>query len=190
MSNRAVFLDRDGTINKDVGYPSDIGDLILLPGSAEAIRALNRQGLKVIAISNQSGIGRGLFDHAKVDNFNLELNNCLRGQDARIDSFYYCPHAPAENGDPVCDCRKPGTGLFDQAADELDIELRSSFMVGDKISDIAAGASCGCRTILLGEQDSPETTSGIIPDYEAPDLSAAVEWILSQIENHLTERRK
>lgn len=188
MSNRAVFLDRDGTINKDVGYPADIEDLILLPGSAEAIRALNEQGLKVIVISNQSGIGRSLFDYKKVDNFNLELNNRLRAQGARIDFFYYCPHAPAENGKPVCDCRKPGTGLLTRAADEMDIELQLSFMVGDKFSDIMAGTSCGCNTILLGEHDLSETATGIIPDYAAPDLSAAVSWILSQIDNRLIER--
>lgn len=190
MNSRAVFLDRDGTINRDIGYPANIGDLILLPGAANAIRALNKLGLKVIVISNQSGIGRGLFGHTDVDNFNIELNNRLKAQGAKIDAFYYCPHAPTANGEPVCDCRKPGTGLFNRAADELEIELRSSFMAGDKISDIAAGANSGCRTILLGKNDLSETTSGFMPDHEAPNLSAAVEWILSQIDKRRNERKK
>ncbi len=181
MNSRAVFLDRDGTINEDVGYPANAGDLILLPGSAGAIRALNQQGLKVIVISNQSGIGRGLFGHAEVDNLNLDLNERLKAQGAWIDAFYYCPHAPAADGEPVCDCRKPGTGLFDRAADELAIELRLSFMVGDKLSDISAGASCGCRTVLLGNDELFETAPRYRPDCRVPGLTAAVEWILSQI---------
>lgn len=181
MTSSAVFLDRDGTINEDVGYPANTGDLILLPGSASAIGALNRQGLKVVVISNQSGIGRGFFGHTEVNNLNLELNKRLRAQGAWIDSFYYCPHAPAADGEPACDCRKPGTGLFDRAADELEIELRSSFMVGDKLSDITAGASCGCRTVLLGKDEHLVAAPGYKPDRQVPDLAAAVEWILSQI---------
>jgi len=186
MNNRAVFLDRDGTINKDVGYPANIGDLILLPGAAKAIRALNEHGLKVIVISNQSGIGRGLFGHTEVDNFNHELNDRLQAQGARIDSFYYCPHAPTASGEANCDCRKPGTGLLEQAARELGIRLQSSFMVGDKISDITAGANSGCRTILLGKDT--DTISGFMPDYDALDLLAAVEWILKEIDKDQTER--
>jgi len=188
MSKHAVFLDRDGTIIRDTGYPSTIDDLILLPGAAKAIETLNELGLKVVVVSNQSGVGLGFFDEATVDHFHAELRSQLKGLGARIDAFYYCPHPPGTNGETVCGCRKPGAGLINQAANELDIQLGLSFVVGDKISDIIAGSSAGCRTILLDMNHSPETASGPRPDHIAPDLLAAAEWILSQFDDPQTDK--
>lgn len=177
MLNRAVFLDRDGTIIKDSGYPSELGDLVLLPGAARAIAALNDLGVKVVVISNQSGVGRGFFSRKDVDNFNAALLDILKQQSARIDAFYYCPHTPGADGEPACDCRKPGSGLFRQAAEDMNIRLESSFMIGDRLSDIIAGTDAGCSTVLLAGALPPEPNIGCKPDHIAANLVDAVEWI-------------
>ncbi len=186
--DRAVFLDRDGTIIKDTGYPSRIGDMVLLRGAAAAIGDLNRRHWQVVVISNQSGVGRGMFDSSEVDEFNEELRKRLSKQGAQLDAFYYCPHEPGPDGEPACSCRKPEPGLLLQAAAELDVRLDKSVMVGDKDSDITAGARAGCRTVLLAP-DAAAPAPGTEPDHVAPDLAAAVQWINgNQREGRMAER--
>ena len=135
----AVFLDRDGTINEDVGYNNHPSRFRLLPNSAKAINQLNRLGLRVIIVTNQSGVARGYFDESLVITVNEKMETLLAREDAEIDSIYYCPHHPSEGENGYrfdCDCRKPKPGMIKRAVKEFDIDLNRSFMVGDKITDI------------------------------------------------------
>jgi D,D-heptose 1,7-bisphosphate phosphatase len=181
----AVFLDRDGTINEDVGYLHDIGQLVLIPGAAQAIRIFNNCGFKVVVVTNQSGVARGYFREEFVGQTHAHLHAVLQSQGAIIDAFYYCPHHPTEGFPPyrkVCSCRKPETGMFTQAARDLHLDLSRSYMVGDKMQDIQAGKKTGVKTVLVGtgygrfvkEED-------LLPEYVAQDLFAAAQWIADNI---------
>jgi D-sedoheptulose 7-phosphate isomerase len=141
----AVFLDRDGTIVRDVPYCSKPGDLELLPGAGRSIKLLNDAGFKVILITNQSGISRGYFSEETLKDIHRKLKTDLNRFEAHLDGIYYCPHHP----DQGCNCRKPKAGLILQAAREHGLDLASSFMIGDKIQDVEAGAVAGCKCILI-----------------------------------------
>lgn len=175
----AVFLDRDGTINAEVHYLADPADFRLLPGSGEAIRLLNRAGLLVVVVTNQSGVGRGYFSADAVEAVHRRMEESLAALDARIDAIYICPHRP-EDG---CDCRKPSGGMLRQAASELSIALGRSLIVGDKHSDLAAGREVGCATVLVatgyGVQEMLDIQAPP-PDYCAADLLDAVRWWLNR----------
>ncbi|WP_170291022.1 D-glycero-alpha-D-manno-heptose-1,7-bisphosphate 7-phosphatase [Neomoorella glycerini] len=147
-----MFLDRDGTINVDKGYVYRPEDLELLPGSAEGIRILNEAGFLVIVITNQAGIARGYYTEKDVQVFHEHLQNVLNAEGAHIDAFYYCPHHP-EGLPPYnveCECRKPKPGLILRAQADWDIDLHSSWFVGDKSTDLAAAKAAGCMAILIG----------------------------------------
>ena len=186
----AVFLDRDGTVNEEVGYLSDLERLRLLPGAAAAIRRLNEAGLLVVLVTNQSGVARGYFPESFVHETHELLTRMLAAEGARLDGIYYCPHHPKAGEPPYrrdCDCRKPSTGLLERAGRELSIELRSSFMVGDKWSDVELGHRAGCRSILVrtgfaaddaGNERPPHVSD---PDLVAHDLSEAVDWVLRRV---------
>lgn len=148
--NKAIFLDRDGTINVDVDYLHEPEKLKFIDGTFEALRILKRAGYKLIVISNQSGIGRGYYTADAAERLHKYMNDILRRQGAAIDAFYYCPHVE-EDG---CACRKPGTGLVMQAAAEWDISLPHSYMVGDKETDVltALNAGCGCGLVMSGHR--------------------------------------
>jgi D,D-heptose 1,7-bisphosphate phosphatase len=164
---RAIFLDRDGTITIDTGYPSDPDDVELLPGTANGLRALRDRGWALVLVSNQSGVGRGLITPAQAQAVHERLTAVLRESGVELDGAYYCPHAP----DDGCECRKPRSALLRRAASELGLDLASSVMVGDRQSDVAAGRDAGCTTILLGQAEGD-------PDVRAADWSdllAAVE---------------
>lgn len=189
--SRAVFLDRDGTVNEEVGYLSDLAQLKLLPGAAQAIVKLNAAGCKVVLVTNQSGVARGYFPESFVHETHELLTNMLAEQGARLDGIYYCPHHPRAGNSHytvACDCRKPGTGLLDQAARDLAIDLQRSFVVGDKWSDVELGQRAGARSILVRSgfsQDDPgnKRPSHVPePDRIAHDLLEAVEWILHEVE--------
>jgi len=177
-NNRAVFLDRDGTIVEDTGYPSGRDPIIMLPGVPEAIATLNNAGFKVIVITNQSGVDRGYFDAHAVDEFHAILNDLLAVSDARIDAYYFCPHTPDENGDPACNCRKPRAGLLQSAGQEHGVDLERSFLVGDKPSDVEAGKIAGCKAIRLMPDKGVHEADTCLPDHVATDLPKAVEWIM------------
>jgi D-glycero-D-manno-heptose 1,7-bisphosphate phosphatase len=142
----ALFVDRDGTVIVDRGYPKDPRDVTLVPGAAQGLRALRAAGHKIVVISNQSGVGRGMLTEDDVARVHARMVAILTENDVAIDGAYYCMHAP----DVGCLCRKPRPGLVMEAARELDLDVENSVMVGDKISDVETGLAAGCaRAILL-----------------------------------------
>jgi len=146
--NRAVFIDRDGTINRDVPYCSRPEDFELLPGAAEAIKLLNEHGFKVVVVTNQSGIARGYFTEETLARIHDKMRRELAKHGARVDAIYYCPHHPEDN----CECRKPKPKMVLQAAKDLDIDLSQSYVIGDDDKDIDLARRAGCRAgIRVGE---------------------------------------
>ena len=183
-TSAAVFLDRDGTINEEVGYLDRLDKLQLLPGVDEAVRLINRSGMKTVVVTNQSGIGRGLFDEAFVGEVHAEMSRMLGEVGAVIDGFYFCPHHPTEGIGGYrrsCSCRKPAPGMLLRAAAELAIDLSRSYMIGDMAKDVEAGQRAGAKGILVrtGYGKDVEADSAA-PDHIASDLLAAVRWILGQ----------
>lgn len=152
--NKAVFLDRDGTINVDVDYLHETEKLVFIEGVPQALAQLKKMGYKLVVISNQSGIGRGFYSAKEVEVLHEYMNELLTKQNAQIDAFYYCPHVESDN----CNCRKPGIGLIEQAVRDLDIDLEQSYMVGDKESDVLTAIGAGCRygLVLSGHSVSKE----------------------------------
>ena len=167
---RAVFLDRDGTINVEKNYLHKIEDFEFIPGSPEAIKKLKDAGFLVIVVSNQAGIGRGYFDEEAVTTLHQHIQDELAAFGTAIDAFYFCPHHPEEGlGDykVVCDCRKGSPGMLLQAARDHDIDLEKSFMVGDKLAYIEAGKRAGCKSILVltgyGEKTAQDPEAETVP---------------------------
>ncbi|MDE6220775.1 MAG: D-glycero-beta-D-manno-heptose 1,7-bisphosphate 7-phosphatase [Lachnospiraceae bacterium] len=142
---RAVFLDRDGTINVDVDYLYETDKLVFIDGTFEALALLKEQGYRLIVISNQSGIARGYYGAPEVEQLHEYMNAILLRHSAAIDAFYYCPHVEQDR----CTCRKPQTGLIERAAAEWDIDLACSYMVGDKETDVMTAVNAGCGYGLL-----------------------------------------
>ncbi|MBN1547665.1 MAG: D-glycero-beta-D-manno-heptose 1,7-bisphosphate 7-phosphatase [Syntrophaceae bacterium] len=184
--HRAVFLDRDGTINEEVGYLSRLDQLQVYPGSAAAIGQLNRAGIKVVVVTNQSGVARGYFEEAFIPEVHALLQEQLGMEGARIDAFYYCPHHPTEGHAPYrrdCSCRKPAAGLLLRASRDLHIDLAQSYMIGDMMKDIQTGKAVGAKCILVrtGYGAGEKTDGTLKPDYIALDLQDAVQWILKDL---------
>jgi D-glycero-D-manno-heptose 1,7-bisphosphate phosphatase len=169
----AVFIDRDGTIIHDADYCSDPQQVRLLPGIVEALKRLKSQDFKLIIITNQSGIGRGFFSLEQYRAVEAEILRQL-GNDL-VDATYFCPHVP-DNG---CDCRKPAAGMILQAAREHRVDLRRSFLIGDKESDAQCGRNAGVRTIRVRTGLDRETINSVA-DWVAEDLPEAVEVILDK----------
>jgi D-glycero-D-manno-heptose 1,7-bisphosphate phosphatase len=149
----AVFLDRDGTVIEDTHYVSRPEAVRLLPGAAEAIARLNASGVAVVIVSNQSGIGRGMFTSADYERVREHLDALLAAKGARVDATYICPHYPAASG--PCDCRKPGTLLHRRAAEALAIDPARSTFIGDRWSDVAPALALGGRGILVPSPETP-----------------------------------
>lgn len=182
MKNKAVFLDRDGTIAYDVPYCSKPEDFKLLPSASEAIKLLNKRGFKVIVITNQSGIARGYFTKEALTRIHKKMKEDLEKKGARIDAIYYCPHHP----DDKCECRKPKTALFQKAIQEHNINVNFSSMVGDKQLDIDAGKAAGCKTILITSDATNKHDSDNSADFYTDDIFTAAQWIV----NNSTTRSK
>lgn len=187
--NKAVFLDRDGTVTEEVGYLTSLDMLKLIRGAGAAIKRLNEAGYKVVLVTNQSGVARGYFPESLVNDAHDLLRRKLMEDGARLDGIYYCPHHPTEGKTQytiVCDCRKPETGLLDRAAKDLAIDLAKSFMVGDKWIDVELGHRAGMRSILVRtgfSHDDPGNKRPAHvgdPDLTAHDLAEAVRWIIGQ----------
>ena len=185
----AVFLDRDGTINEQMGYVNYLSRFQLLPGVARAIRSLNEAGLPVVVVTNQSGLARGYFPESLLEAVHAELHRLLAREGAHLDGLYICPHHPEAREERFrldCDCRKPRTGLLERAAAELGLDLGRSYMVGDRWSDLRCGAAVGATTVLVltgyGRGDAAYVGPGqtVQPDHVAEDLEAAARWILDR----------
>lgn len=148
---RAVFLDRDGTINVEKEYLHRIADFEFVPGAADAVRLLNEAGFFVVVVTNQSGVARGYYSEEDVENLHRHIASELKKSAARVDAWLYCPHHPDGRGSYSlpCICRKPLPGMLQEAARRYDIDLNTSIMIGDKSADISAGQAAGCRTILV-----------------------------------------
>jgi D-glycero-D-manno-heptose 1,7-bisphosphate phosphatase len=154
MATKAVFLDRDGTLMVDVGYPRDPADVKLLPGVVDGLRACREDGFRLAIISNQSGVGRGYFGPDAVTAVHQRLLELLAAEGVHIDDSRYCLHAPEDR----CNCRKPSPLMIQRSAEHLGADLAASFMVGDKRSDTEAGRRAGCQGILL--RPDPEGSTG------------------------------
>ena len=185
--NRAVFLDRDGTINRDVGYLNSPSQVELIDGSALAVKRLKDAGFLVVVISNQSGIARGLIEEEAVGRIHETLSGMLRAEGADVDGFYYCPHHPEGVLDRFrckCSCRKPEPGLVLKASEDLDIDLSRSYVVGDKVSDVQLAYKTGCVGVMvltghgLTELDAYPDKSAR-PHMVCRDLQEAAMWIIN-----------
>jgi D-glycero-D-manno-heptose 1,7-bisphosphate phosphatase len=188
MKKRAVFLDRDGTINKDVGYPNSYDMIEIFPFSFEAVKRLNEAGLLAVVVTNQSGIGRGYIEEKNLHDLHQKMARAFEQWGASLDGIYYCPHYE-ESDQPEyredCTCRKPNPGMALKAAEELDIDLSQSYMIGDKAEDILFGRNIQASSILVltgfGTKSLPKLKEkGIEPAYVADTLLDAVEWILER----------
>jgi len=182
-----VFLDRDGTLIEEVGYLSHLDRIALYPWSIESVKLLNRAGFKVVVVTNQAGVARGLFDEDFIDEAHRFLDQKFGDGGAMIDKFYYCPHHPEASVEAYrceCDCRKPKAGMLWKAAQELQLELSHSFVIGDRLSDLRLGPAVGAKSVLVrtgyGETTARELTDDVEVDYTAPELMTAVAWILRQ----------
>ncbi len=181
-ARRALFVDRDGTLNPDLHYLKDADRIELFRGVGDALALVRDHGFLTVCVTNQSGVERGLYSDADVERIHARLNDLLRPHRAAIDAFYYCPHAP-EHG---CACRKPGTLLFEQARDDLGIDLGSSAIIGDRGLDIEAGRRIGLMTALVprpgleGAAATELAERGVTPDLVASTFGNAVLRVLGR----------
>lgn len=166
-----VLLDRDGTIIKECHYLSDPQQVELLAGVAAGLRRMQEMGLGAIAITNQSGIGRGFFDEKRLLEIHQRMLELLAAESVFLEDIYFCPHTPADN----CSCRKPLAGLVEQAAEKYGFNPQDSFVIGDKPCDIELGKRIGAITFLVrtGYGAEVANTQTVSPDYVVDDLLAA-----------------
>jgi len=176
--NRAIFLDRDGTIARDVHYCRRPEDLELLPTVGGGIRLLNKAGFKVIVVTNQSGIARGYFTEEMLDKIHQKMISDLARYGAHIDAIYYCPHHPDEG----CACRKPKPKLAYQGIRDLRVDCQRSYVIGDRLMDVQLAKNINCKSVMIensrGQGELKDCD--ILPDYIARDLESAARWIVEQ----------
>ncbi len=189
MAYPAVFLDRDGTINEEMGYVNHIERFVLLPHVGQAIRLLNQNGFKAVVITNQSGVARGYFPESLVHRIHHKMQDLLKMEGAHLDGVYYCPHHPEVGSPPYrqkCRCRKPATGLVEEAVKDLDIDCSKSYVISDRGLDIEFAHQIRAKGILVltgygkGEWEYLRDQWSVKPDHVAPNLYEAVQWILQQ----------
>jgi D-glycero-D-manno-heptose 1,7-bisphosphate phosphatase len=171
-----VFFDRDGTICVDVGYLKDPNEVELLKRSADAIRLLNERKIPIVVVTNQSGVSRGYFPEETIHKANKRLEELLAKENVYVDAIYYCPHHP----DGGCHCRKPEPGMVEEGAKKLNINVKKSFVVGDKATDVELGQNVGAKTILLLTGYGEEEKGKSKPDYIVNDLYDAVQIIIKE----------
>jgi D,D-heptose 1,7-bisphosphate phosphatase len=182
----AVFIDRDGVINEDIDYLSNPDDLVLIDGAGDSIRALNKAGILALGITNQPVIARGEATFSDIEAVHMRLGKILGDGGAYLDDIYFCPHHPDKGflGEVVelkikCDCRKPATGMIDEAVRKFNISRQDSWMIGDRTSDILAGKRAGLKTILVQTgYAGMDYKFDVEPDFIAQNLQAAVNWIV------------
>jgi D-glycero-D-manno-heptose 1,7-bisphosphate phosphatase len=184
----AVFLDRDGTLIEEVGYLDRPDRVQLYPWSVDAIRALNRAGVRVVMVTNQSGVARGFFTEAVVEQVHGRIADVLAAGGAHLDAYYYCPHHP-DGAIPEyargCDCRKPGRALVDRAVEAFNIDLGRSFAVGDRWFDVGLARTVGAKGVLVrtgyGAREEERPPLGLAADAVVNNLVEAASWILESL---------
>ena len=183
----AGVVDRDGTLLEEAGYLDRLEKIAFFPYATDAVRLLNRAGFPVIVITNQSGVGRGMYSEEFVIRTHDVMTGRLAAGGARVDAYYYCPHLPdagLERYRIECDCRKPSPGMLRKAAADLGLDLRRSFTVGDKWTDVAVGSAVGAKGILVrtgyGRSSEGARPAGVEPAFVADNIAAAAAWILRQ----------
>jgi D-glycero-D-manno-heptose 1,7-bisphosphate phosphatase len=172
----ALFLDRDGVINEEIQYLHRVEDIRLIPGSAQTIAQMNSIGVLVIVVSNQAGIGRGLYSEEDYFKVQEHLGALLKSLKAHVDRSYFCPHHPEHGlGDyrTPCTCRKPNPGMLLQAADDFGLDLHKCIMVGDRETDLEAGRAVGCRTVLV-RTGYGKRVEAMLREHQRSDLCDAV----------------
>jgi D-glycero-D-manno-heptose 1,7-bisphosphate phosphatase len=189
MKKPAVFIDRDGTINEQLGYINHLSRFVILPGISEAVRLLNKNNWWAIIVTNQGGLARGYYPMELVDEIHAFLKSSLKEQGAIIDGIFFCPHHPAgvvPEFSTDCDCRKPETGLVDKALEAFDIDMSNSYVVGDRHVDIELASRLNLKGVLVktgygqGELEYIIPEKRLKPDHVAEDLLDAVKWILNE----------
>ena len=184
MKQKACFLDRDGTVNVEVNYLHEPEKLILEKNVPQALKLLQNNGFKLIIITNQAGVARGMYEEKDILAVHQKMDELLAPFGVKIDAYYYCMHHPDFTGE--CSCRKPNTGLFERAAKDFDLDLSASFMVGDRLSDIEAGENAKCRKCYLVMSGYAQKTLDKYPDKKfntASDLLDAAQKIISDTNN-------
>jgi D-glycero-D-manno-heptose 1,7-bisphosphate phosphatase len=181
--NRAIFIDKDGTLVKNVPYNIDPALIELEDDAAEALRMLKERGYLIIIVSNQSGVAHGYFEESELEKVKNQIEHLLQKQNAAIDAFYYCPHHPEGKESEYsisCDCRKPQPGMLIQAARDFAVDLTLSWMIGDILNDVEAGSRAGCKTILIDNGNETEwiTNEMRLPAYIVRNLKEASTVIL------------
>ena len=172
-SAKAVFFDRDGTLNPDSGYINELNKFEFYKGAKEALKSIYDIGYKIFVITNQSGVGRGLIKEDVLEEIHQKLVRELEAEGVEVAGIYYCPHHPGEK----CNCRKPSPEMVRIAAREHGIDVARSFFIGDKCSDIETGKRAGCKTILVkaGEEGNNSKVEDCYPDYVISNIEEAVE---------------
>ncbi len=179
---KAIFLDRDGVINKDPGggdYIKSWNEFQFLPGAIDAIKLLNKNDFQIFVISNQAGVAKGLFSQVDLDDVTKNMLKEIEAKGGTIRSVSYCIHRPKEG----CNCRKPKTGLMEDATKGLSIDFKKTYFIGDSRLDIGAGRNSGCKTILLltGKETGIDIKDwDAKPDFVKKDLKEAIEWVLRE----------
>jgi D-glycero-D-manno-heptose 1,7-bisphosphate phosphatase len=191
MKNRAIFIDRDGTLNEEVGYITKIAQFRLFDFAAESIKLINDAGWHAVIITNQAGIARGEYTEEFLAQLHTQMESSLLRQGARLDAIYYCPHHPDFGVPPYrqdCECRKPKPGLIEKAAKDLYLDLRECYVIGDRNRDVETGHAAGSRSVMVmtgygrEEYSNKHTTWQRQPDHVCENLLEAVQWILAN--NH------
>ncbi len=179
MSRRFVLLDRDGTINEEVGYVLDPSELRLIPGAADAIRELSELGLGLVVVTNQSPVGRGWITEERLGEIHAHLRALLAEEGVHLDAIEHCPHVPGAG----CPCRKPATAMVDRLASSLGFDPAASFVVGDHAVDMALGRAVRARTILVltGHGEEERRAAEPFADHVVPDLGAAASVIRGEV---------
>jgi D-glycero-D-manno-heptose 1,7-bisphosphate phosphatase len=187
MGNHAIFLDRDGTLNEDPGYLGDPDKVKLFPETGKALSILkNDLNFKLIVISNQSGVSRGLITKYAVESVNAKINELLEAYKVSIDAFYYCPYHPDFSSEEECSCRKPSPEMVFKAAKDFNIDLKGSYLIGDSASDMECGKNAGVKTILVRTGYGNDSFSTLqkennFPTFVAKNILDACNYIMKDI---------
>jgi len=194
-----VFLDRDGTLNEEVGYIRQLDRLVLVAGAAQAVRRLNQSAVAAILVTNQSGAARGYYSEDHIRKLNERLVELLQAGGACLDALYYCPHLPDGQVKDLachCRCRKPAPGMVEQAFQEHpELDRRRAYVVGDKATDVELARRCAARSVLVRSGYGDKVLAGayqwpVQPDFVAADIEEAIAWILADLEpTAVTESR-